>query len=138
MIPPASYAQHRSWSVAEFPLGEFAALQSAWSFSQSRLTKISQALAAVQLPREIVTVGIAGSLARMEATAESDCDLVVVLRHDVAPESHPGQKAFAAVWQGVLDVKQTWNGHKFPIDVNVASLPSPSSVVASIAAGFTT
>ena len=43
---------------------------------------------------------------------------------------------FAAIWQGVLDVKQTWNGHKIPIDVNVAALPSPSSVVAEIAAGF--
>jgi len=35
--------------------------------------------------------------------------------------------SFAAIWQGVLDVTQTWNGHKFPIDVNVAALPSPSS-----------
>ncbi len=34
--------------------------------------------------------------------------------------------AFAAVWQGVLDVEQTWNGHKFPIDVNVSSVRSPS------------
>ncbi|MEO8621139.1 MAG: glycoside hydrolase domain-containing protein [bacterium] len=29
--------------------------------------------------------------------------------------------AFAAVWQGVLDVEQTWNGHKIPIDVNVSN-----------------
>jgi hypothetical protein len=41
---------------------------------------------------------------------------------------HPRETghSFAAIWQGVLDVTQTWNGHKFPIDVNVASLPSPS------------
>jgi len=43
---------------------------------------------------------------------------------------------FAAVWQGILDVKQTWNGHKIPIDVNVASLPSPSSVVGEITSAF--
>jgi len=51
---------------------------------------------------------------------------------------HPREMGhrYAAVWQGVLDVTQTWNGHKIPIDVNVAALPSPSSVVASIAAGF--
>ena len=36
--------------------------------------------------------------------------------------------AFAAVWQGVLDVEQTWNGHKIPIDVNVAATHSPSEV----------
>lgn len=51
---------------------------------------------------------------------------------------HPRETghSFAAIWQGVLDVKQTWNGHKIPIDVNVAALPSPSSVVAEIAEGF--
>jgi hypothetical protein len=35
--------------------------------------------------------------------------------------------SFANVWQGVLDVVQTHNGVKLPIDVNVASVPSPSS-----------
>ena len=35
--------------------------------------------------------------------------------------------AFAAVWQGVLDVEQTWAGHKIPIDVNVAATRSPSA-----------
>ena len=35
--------------------------------------------------------------------------------------------SFASVWQGVLDVVQTHNGVKLPIDVNVASVPSPSS-----------
>lgn len=37
--------------------------------------------------------------------------------------------AFAAVWQGVLDVEQTWNGHKIPIDVNVAATHNPSAEV---------
>jgi hypothetical protein len=35
--------------------------------------------------------------------------------------------SFASVWQGLLDVVQTHNGVKLPIDVNVASGPSPSS-----------
>jgi len=34
---------------------------------------------------------------------------------------------FASVWQGVLDVVQTHNGVKLPIDVNVAAVPSPSA-----------
>jgi hypothetical protein len=34
--------------------------------------------------------------------------------------------AFAKVWQGILDVVETHNGVKLPIDVNVAHLPSPS------------
>ncbi len=42
---------------------------------------------------------------------------------------HEMGHAFAAIWQGVLDVTQTWNGHRIPIDVNVAATRSPSSVV---------
>jgi hypothetical protein len=34
--------------------------------------------------------------------------------------------AFAQVWQGVLDIVETHNGVKLPIDVNVADQPSPS------------
>jgi hypothetical protein len=33
---------------------------------------------------------------------------------------------FASVWQGILDVVQTHNGVKLPIDVNVSAVPSPS------------
>ncbi len=35
--------------------------------------------------------------------------------------------AFAGVWQGILDVEQTWAGHKIPIDVNVSGSRSPST-----------
>ncbi len=34
--------------------------------------------------------------------------------------------SFAKVWQGVLDIVETHNGVKLPIDINVAHLPSPS------------
>jgi hypothetical protein len=35
--------------------------------------------------------------------------------------------AFARVWQGVVDVRQTWNGRTLRIDTNVADSPSPSA-----------
>ena len=38
---------------------------------------------------------------------------------------------FAVVWQGVLDIEQTWAGHRIPIDVNVAGTPSPSASLAA-------
>ncbi|MDB5334906.1 MAG: hypothetical protein JWN70_525 [Planctomycetaceae bacterium] len=101
ILPATQYAQHRDWSVTQFPLAQFLALQAAWDFSQSLLREISSALAAADLSPEIVTVGIAGSLARMEATAESDCDLVVVLRGEVSPESEVGARAFAGVWKAL-------------------------------------
>jgi hypothetical protein len=52
-------------------------------------------------------------------------------------KKHPRETGhtFAAVWQGVLDVTQTWNGHKIPIDVNVAALPSPSQIAEGFRAG---
>ena len=43
---------------------------------------------------------------------------------DKAP--HEVGHAFAQVWQGVLDIVETHNGVRLPIDVNVAQLPSPS------------
>jgi glycoside hydrolase-like protein len=44
---------------------------------------------------------------------------------DKAP--HEVGHSFANVWQGMLDVVQTHNGVKLPIDVNVSSVPSPST-----------
>jgi hypothetical protein len=35
--------------------------------------------------------------------------------------------AFASVWQGILDKVETRSGVRIPIDVNVASVPSPST-----------
>jgi hypothetical protein len=47
---------------------------------------------------------------------------------DFSPTKAPQEigHAFAAVWQGVLDVVEEWSGHKVKIDVNVAQTPSPS------------
>lgn len=42
-------------------------------------------------------------------------------------EPHEVGHQFAQVWQGVLDIVQTHNGVRLPIDVSVASVPSPSS-----------
>lgn len=35
--------------------------------------------------------------------------------------------AFASVWQGILDIHETHNGIRLPIDVNVAAVSSPST-----------
>jgi Domain of unknown function (DUF1906) len=69
---------------------------------------------------------------------ESEPPFWVAKAHGFDTTKHPRETGhtFAAVWQGVLDVTQTWNGHKIPIDVNVAVLPSPSSVVGEISEAF--
>ena len=65
---------------------------------------------------------------------DADPPFWVAKSHGFDVTKHPADMghAFAAVWQGVLDVTQTWNGHEIPIDVNVAALPSPSAVVAEL------
>jgi hypothetical protein len=47
-----------------------------------------------------------------------------------APDKDPSEvgHSFAQVWQGILDVVETHNGVRLPIDVNVAMLPSPSEI----------
>ncbi len=103
--PAGQYARHRDWSVPRLPLQDFPALQTAWEYSQSRLREIVRTLAAARLSPDILTIGIAGSLARMEATAESDCDLVVVLRDGVAADSPTSLRAFADVWKSLSELK---------------------------------
>jgi hypothetical protein len=48
---------------------------------------------------------------------------------DFTPERSPGDvgHAFTAMWQGVLDVVQEWQGFKLPIDVNLSYLKNPSA-----------
>jgi hypothetical protein len=48
--------------------------------------------------------------------------------NDFTPDKAPHEvgHTFAAMWQGMLDVVQEWNGHKLPIDVNVSAVPDPS------------
>lgn len=48
---------------------------------------------------------------------------------DLTKLPHEVGHAFASVWQGVLDVEQTFNGRKIKLDVNVAGSPSPSAVM---------
>jgi hypothetical protein len=42
---------------------------------------------------------------------------------------HEVGHAFAAVWQGVLDVEQTYSGKTIKLDVNVSGSPNPSAVM---------
>jgi hypothetical protein len=47
---------------------------------------------------------------------------------DFSPDKAPHEvgHSFAAMWQGVIDVVEKWNGYALPIDVNVAAVPDPS------------
>lgn len=64
------------------------------------------------------------------AGISSDPPFWIAKAQGFAPDKDPTDvgHSFAQVWQGVLDVVETHNGVKLPIDVNVAMLPSPSEL----------
>lgn len=99
MNPP--YAFDREWCSPAFPLSTYPALTQGWTFSRRRLSVLRSLLDAAQLPEEILCIGIAGSLARMEATTESDCDLVVILRDGIDDNSPAAEMAFRRVWDAL-------------------------------------
>lgn len=56
---------------------------------------------------------------------------------DATKLPHEMGHTFASVWQGVLDVEQTWAGRKIPIDVNIARNRSPSTALTFVSAAVT-
>ncbi len=62
------------------------------------------------------------------AGVTSDPPFWIASERGFATDKAPSEvgHSFAQVWQGLLDVVETHNGVKLPIDVNVAQLPSPS------------
>lgn len=48
---------------------------------------------------------------------------------DLAKLPHEVGHTFASVWQGVLNIEQTFNGKRIKLDVNIARTPSPSAVM---------
>ena len=49
----------------------------------------------------MATVGVSGSLGRMEQVAQSDCDLIVILHDDVGFSGSLAEAAYAAVWEAL-------------------------------------
>ena len=88
ILPPFA----RDWRLP-IDADVYPALRSAWTQSRERMQSIRDALSAAHLPDAIECVGLAGSLARMEATEFSDCDTIVVLREQCAAET-----LYSQVW----------------------------------------
>ena len=112
-----TYALDRDWNGSQLTLSDYPALFQAWNHSRSRLQHLRDLLSN-GMPEEILCVGVAGSLARMEATRASDCDLMVILQPEVDPRSQAAQSAFQQVWR-------TLDGHDFgqPESDGIYSVP---------------
>jgi hypothetical protein len=103
---PSSYAFNRDWAVPEsLEIGRNGAIQANWDYSKRILSEIRAALEAESLPVEILTVAVAGSFGRMDASDNSDCDLLVVLQDNLSPEEASAQAHYDRVWQAMSKVQ---------------------------------
>ncbi len=87
--PPKQYAALRGWSGSNIDLSRYTHLRDAWTRTQDEMKRITEGVNGLSLPREVRTLAVAGSLARMEVTEKSDCDLLVVLWDDHLKEAYP-------------------------------------------------
>ena len=108
-VPKAMRDYYRAWTERVVEDGRFRPAYYAHSFNANLVYEdVKQVLAA--------------------AGISSDPPFWISSGRGFAEDKSPSDvgHAFAQVWQGLIDVVETHNGVKLPIDVNVAQLPSPS------------
>jgi hypothetical protein len=72
-----------------------------WPGSAATIDRLRSHLASARLDSSIAAVAVAGSLARMEFTAASDLDVIVILRDDVNPDESEAEIASESVWTAI-------------------------------------
>ena len=96
---PTTQPAERTWAVPKaLEIKRYSALADCWTFSATRIAKIKDALQAAELPDSVVTLAVAGSLGRMEASEISDCDLIVVLTEPVRLDTEESQRIYSHIW----------------------------------------
>lgn len=97
---PTTYAYSRSWALQEdHDFSRYLALQGNWEKTATFVPLLRGALEdGLQGVAGIRCVAAAGSVGRMEASTQSDADLIIVLRDDVDPQSSEGKGIYEQVW----------------------------------------
>ena len=95
---PADYPYQRSWGLSDHPIERYLALVGNWERSRNNCRQLSQTLQHAGLDDRVRCVAAAGSLGRMEASQESDADLIVVLNETVPQDSPEAMLLFESVW----------------------------------------
>jgi hypothetical protein len=72
-----------------------------WSESTAVFDRLRSHLTTAALDPSIAAVAVCGSLARMEYTAASDLDVLVILRDDAYHEGDEADSASESVWQAI-------------------------------------
>jgi len=108
-VPQAMRDYYRAWTKRVLEDGRFRPAYYAHNFNADQIYRdVKEVLAA--------------------AGVSSDPPFWIASAAGFAIDKAPSQvgHAFAQVWQGLLNVVETHNGVRLPIDVNVAEMPSPS------------
>ena len=94
---PQKYAYDREWGIKPVMLSEYESIDKNWKASRDLLSKIRTVLEQKDLPESILTIAAAGSLGRMEASDQSDGDLIIILSDKVDLNSNDATKAYDVV-----------------------------------------
>lgn len=97
---PTDYPYLRSWSLNDCTIERYLALTGNWERSQKNFEKLRRILLDAKLPAQVRCVAAAGSLGRMEASEESDADLIIILDEAVKDPAE-AQRLFESVWQSL-------------------------------------
>lgn len=97
-VPQVQFPSARGTPIL---LDVFPNLNAAWNCTRNTLAAIRSTLTADQLPAEVVTIYVCGSLGRMEQLDSSDCDLVIVTDDNIPPDSKRGAEIHALVWERI-------------------------------------
>lgn len=109
-IPPSMDAYYRAWVQQVLADGRF---RPGIYVSKSNATAIHE--------------GVARAYADMQATGSAAFWVSSTSGFSLNRSPADVGLPFARVWQGILDVSQSWSGVSITIDVDVAAVPSPSS-----------
>jgi len=127
---PVDYPTKREWALsAVVELSDFPALDESWSRSRQILAEMHQHLTAAQLSTHVRTIAVSGSLGRMEASDQSDCDLIVVLDDQISPAEPAAAQLCDSVWIALeaMRLKPPRSGGIYALPTSLAALCSEES-----------
>lgn len=101
---PEVFPFERGWCIPNQDVGRYLALQDNWKASADTIRRISERLSAGEFSDSLRTIGAAGSLGRMEASGQSDADLIIILRDSLNPDSTEASEIYSAVWDHLVEL----------------------------------
>lgn len=129
-VEPAA-AWRRDWLFDQPDLAEFPALAAARGFSCRTNARLAALASGLDREPGLVCLAVAGSLGRLEAMEDSDCDLIVIVEPAIARGSAVAKRLMTRVWDALAPL-----GLKRPKGWGIFTEPAnPSELTALSALG---